>query len=154
MKTLIIYFSKTGKTASVAAQMAERLAADSYEIEEAVSYTAADLDWTVPSSRANQEQADESARPAYKGELPDLSQYERVIIGHPTWWARPPRILQTVMEDLDLSGKMVATFATSGGSTYSQAQEIMNQMLVDPVKGEVLSTSQEIEKWLQQSELM
>lgn len=154
MKTLIIYFSKTGKTASLAAQMAERLAADSYEIKEAIPYTAADLNWTVPSSRANQEQADESARPAYKGELPDLSQYEQVIIGHPTWWGRPPRILQTVMEDLDLSGKRVATFATSGGSTYSQAQEVMNQMLVDPVKGEVLSTSQEIEKWLQESELM
>ena len=118
-KTIILYFSKTGTTEKVAEVIASKLGADVYQIVEAVPYTNADLNWNNPTSRANIEQGDESARPAYKGELPDLTSYDQVIIGHPSWWGWPPRIIQTVMENLNLAGKRVASFATSGGSTYS-----------------------------------
>ena len=153
MNTLVIYFSKTGTTRAVADMMAERLGADRYEIKEVVPYTSADLNWNIPTSRANQEQADEGSRPAYAGSLPDLTAYDQVIIGHPTWWGRPPRIIQTVIEDLDLVGKRVATFATSGGSTYSQAQEVMNRILDHPVRGAVLSSKRDVDKWIEQNHL-
>lgn len=148
MKTLVIYFSKTGTTRAVADMVAERLGADHYEIKEAVPYTAADLNWNIPTSRANQEQADENSRPAYAGNLPDLTAYDQVIIGHPTWWGRPPRIIQTVLADLDLTSKQVATFATSGGSTYSQAQEVMNRILDHPMRGAILSNQRDVNAWI------
>lgn len=118
-KTIILHFSKTGTIEKVAEVIASKLGADVYQIVEAVPYTNADLNWNNPTSRANIEQDDESARPTYKGELPDLTSYDQVIIGHPIWWGWPLRIIQTVMENLNLAGKRVATFATSGGSTYS-----------------------------------
>lgn len=154
MKTLVIYFSKTGTTAGVAQTIAERLAADTYEIKEADPYTSADLNWNVPTSRANQEQGNEASRPAYAGTLPDLSNYDQVMIGHPTWWGRPPRIIQTVIEALDLTGKKVASFATSGGSIYSQAQEVMDAMLNHPIKGQVLSNRRDIDRWLAVSQFV
>lgn len=153
MKTLVMYFSKTGTTQAVAETIAERLGADSYAIKEAVPYTSTDLNWTVPTSRANQEQGDEASRPAYAGQLPDLTAYDQIIIGHPTWWGRPPRIIQTVIEDLDLRDKRVATFATSGGSTYSDAQLVMDKLLDHPIKGRVLSSPATINRWLSESGL-
>lgn len=148
MKTLVIYFSKTGTTKALAEMLADRLGADTYQIEEAQPYTSADLDWNVPTSRANLEQGDDDSRPAYKGKLPDLSSYDQVIIGHPTWWGRPPRLIQTVIEHLDLSGKRLATFATSGGSTYVQAQTVMDRILDHPAPGCVLNNERNIVSWL------
>jgi flavodoxin len=154
-KTLILYFSKTGTTKRVAEAVASRLNADIYSIEEEDTYSHQDLDWTLASSRANKEQKDSKCRPAYKGKLPDLSGYHTVIIGHPIWWGIPPRILYTVLEDLDLSHKKVAAFATSGGSTYSVSQdEIKNIIGPQDIEGRVLSGQNAVDKWLTESGLL
>ena len=137
-KTIILYFSKTGTTEKVAEVIASKLGADVYQIVEAVPYTNADLNWNNPTSRANIEQ----------GELPDLTSYDQVIISHPIWWGWPPRIIQTVMENLNLAGKRVATFTTSGGSTYSEAQAVIDQMVKNSARGRVLSNQTEATKWL------
>ena len=55
-------------------------------------------------------------------DFPDLSQYENVLIGHPIWWGIPPRMIASVIDDLDLNGKNLTGFATSGGSTYGRSQ--------------------------------
>lgn len=85
-KTLVMYFSSTGHTRRAADIIAQKLNADTYEIKAENPYTPADLDWNDPGSRANREQNDGGSRPAYQGELPDISRYDTVIIGHPTWW--------------------------------------------------------------------
>ena len=119
-KTLIIYFSMTGHTEQVAHRMAKSLGADLFRIREALPYSKNDLDWTNPDCRANLEQKNSASRPLYQGNLPDIADYDTVIFGHPIWWGIPPRILYTVIEGLDLTGKRVASFATSGGSSYGK----------------------------------
>ena len=84
-KTLIIYFSMTGHTERVAQQMAESLGADLYRIQAEHPYTKNDLDWTIPDSRANLEQKNPTSRPLYQGDLPDIADYDTVILGHPIW---------------------------------------------------------------------
>lgn len=147
-KSLIIYFSITGNTKRVAQQMARKIGADLYQIDVENPYTSKDLEWIIPNCRANVEQKDSASRPAYHGKLPDISQYDTVIFGHPTWWGIPPRIIYTVIEALDLTGKKVASFATSGGSTYSDAQIEMDNLLKNPVKGRILSSETSINSWL------
>ena len=112
-KSLIIYFSITGNTKRVAQHMARKIGADLYQIDVENPYTSKDLDWIIPSCRANVEQKAPASRPAYRGELPDISQYDTVIFGHPIWWGIPPRIIYTVIEALDLTDKKVPSFATS-----------------------------------------
>ncbi|MGT2924389.1 flavodoxin [Streptococcus caviae] len=149
IKTLILYFSNTGTTKRVAELMAQELGADLYRILAEQDYTAADLTWTNANCRANQEQNDEASRPAYSGSLPDLTSYDQVIIGHPIWWRIPPKIIRTVLEDLDLTGKKVASFATSGGSDYHEAQRAMEQWTgLRLPKGQILSSSASVKKWL------
>ena len=63
----------------------------------------------------------EKARPAYAGELPDLSEYDAVFIGSPVWWGDWPMIMYTFFEENAeaLSGKSLIPFSTHEGSGLS-----------------------------------
>lgn len=42
--------------------------------------------------------------------------YDIIFIGYPIWWGDAPRILSTLVESYDFSGKTVVPFCTSGSS--------------------------------------
>ena len=115
-KTLVSYFSATGNTKAAAQKLAEELGADLYEITPEVAYTSADLDWRDKGSRSTQEMRDRSSRPAVKGRCENIADYDTVWIGFPVWWYTAPTIVNTFIEALDFSGKVLNVFATSGGS--------------------------------------
>lgn len=58
---------------------------------------------------------DKSFRPPIAGTT-DVSVYDTVIIGFPVWWYTAPTIINTFIESVDLSGKTIKAFCTSGGS--------------------------------------
>lgn len=120
MKTLVAYFSASGITASVAKEVASAANADLYEIKPGVRYTSADLNWMDKKSRSSVEMSNPASRPEIVKELPDLSQYDTVIIGFPIWWYVAPTIINTFLESGDFSGKKIALFATSGGSGFGK----------------------------------
>ena len=62
-KILVACFSATGTTMAVAKRIAAACGADLREIRPAVSYSAADLDWTDKGSRSCRENADDACRP-------------------------------------------------------------------------------------------
>ena len=113
---LVVYFSATGTTRGVAEKLAEGLSADLYEIVPAEPYTDADLDWNDSKSRTSIETDDPACRPAIAGELPDLTPWDTVFIGYPIWWGDTPRIVSNFVEHVDLTGKTLAVFFTSGSS--------------------------------------
>lgn len=114
-KTLVAYFSVSGTTAGVARRLAAVTGADLYEIKPRQKYTAADLDWTDPSSRSTVEMKNLSARPEIQSTF-DLSNYQVIFVGFPIWWYLAPTIVNSFLESGDLRGKTVVPFATSGGS--------------------------------------
>ncbi len=120
MKTLVAYFSASGITASVAKEVASAANADLYEIKPGVRYTSADLNWMDKKSRSSVEMINPASRPEIVKDLPDLSQYDTVIIGFPIWWYVAPTIINTFLESGDFSGKKIALFATSGGSGFGK----------------------------------
>lgn len=61
-KTLVVYYSATGSTERVAGYIADAVNADTFELVPVTPYTSADLSWTTPGSRVNQEHDDESLR--------------------------------------------------------------------------------------------
>ena len=130
-KTIVAYFSASGTTASVAAEIAKAADADLFEIRPEKPYTAGDLDWTDRKSRSSAEMKDESARPAIAGDLPDLSAYDTLYIGFPIWWGIAPRIINTFMEGCDLSGRKIVIFATSGGSSLPYAVDDLRRKYPD-----------------------
>lgn len=121
-RALIVYFSASGTTARVARKIADATGADLYEIRPAQPYTEADLDWTDKKSRSTVEMNDRSCRPAMAEPVPDMSQYDTILVGFPIWWYVEPRIVDTFLDSCDLSGKTVIPFATSGGSGIDRAE--------------------------------
>ncbi len=112
---LITYFSASGVTKSVAEAIANENGYDIFEIVPEEIYTPADLDWTDKNSRSTIEMNDRQFRPPIKGSC-DVSGYDIVAIGFPVWWYTAPTIINTFIESVDLNGKTIKVFCTSGGS--------------------------------------
>lgn len=94
---------------------AGHLGADYFEIEPAEPYAAEDLDYGDETTRATAEQNDPATRPAIAA-APDFTAYDVVLLGHPIWWGKAPRLMCTLLGGADLSGRKVAEFCTSGSS--------------------------------------
>lgn len=107
-KTLIAYFSLSGKTKAVAEKIAALTGGDLYEVKTAQPYTGDVI------ATAKKELAD-NARPALAAPLPDISGYDTVIIGFPNWCKTMPMAMFTFLEGLDLKGKRLLPFITHGG---------------------------------------
>ena len=120
-KTLVIYFSCTGNTKSAASKIAELAGADIYELNAKEPYTSDDINYSNDNCRANVEMNDSNARPALGGEKIDLSSYDNIIIGYPIWWGTMPRIINTLFDSYDFTGKVILPFCTSGGSSVNRS---------------------------------
>ncbi len=118
---LVAYFSATGTTAAVAADLAEATGATLYEIKPAVKYTDADLDWRNENSRSSVEMKDKESRPEIVKDLEDAGSYDTIFIGFPVWWYTAPTLINTFVEAYGFEGKTVIFFATSGGSDLKKA---------------------------------
>ena len=114
--TLVVYFSATGTTKSVAEKIAGVTGADIYEIVPMELYTEADLNWHDSDSRTTHEQDDKSIRPGIASDKLSLDGYTTIYVGYPIWWGEEPRIMDTFVENYDFSGKTMIPFCTSGGS--------------------------------------
>ena len=117
--TLVAYFSASGTTAKLAKTLASAANADLYEIKPEIPYTDADLNWNNSKSRSSIEMNDKTFRPAISGKVENMNQYDTIYVGFPIWWYVAPTIINTFLEQYDLSGKTVALFCTSGGSGLS-----------------------------------
>ena len=92
-RTLVVYFSRTGEqytvgvidhgnTAIVAEMIAEETGADLFVALPEDDHYPMTYDELTDVAKKEQNQKD---RPAYSGEVPDLSQYDTVFVGAPVW---------------------------------------------------------------------
>ena len=118
---LVAYFSASGVTAKAAEAIAKAVGGELYEIIPQAPYTAADLNWNDKHSRSSAEMQDEQSRPALAAPVKDLSGYDTAFVGFPIWWGVEPRVVDTFLDQAELSGKRMFPFATSGGSGMAYA---------------------------------
>ena len=123
--TLVAYFtaSELRTTERVAKRLAEATDADLFEIIPALAYTTEDLDWKDEDSRSTIEMKDSTARPEIAVKVENMDQYTTIYVGFPIWWYTAPRIINTFLEQYDLTGKTIIPFATSGGSEIGKSGE-------------------------------
>ena len=112
---LVVYFSTDDTVKAVALTAAEALEADVFEIVPEQPYTDDDLAYYT-NCRADKEQNDRSARPAIAVWPESLEQYNVICIGYPIWHGQAPKILYTLLEGVDVSGKTIVPFCTSASS--------------------------------------
>lgn len=74
-----------------------------------------------------QEQQRKNIKPALKS-VPNMQDYDTVFLGFPLWWYKLPMAVQNFVEQVDLSGKKVVLFVTSGGTGFSNTTKQMKQL--------------------------
>ena len=123
--TLVAFFSASDAhiTAQVAKTLAEAADADLFEIVPEKIYSADDLNWKDEQSRSTIEMKDSTARPGVASKVENMDQYTTIYVGFPIWWYTAPRIVNTFLEQYDLTGKTIIPFATSGGSGMGNSGE-------------------------------
>ena len=150
---LVVYFSTDDTIRAAAYTVADALSADLFEIQPVEPYTADDVNYHNSQSRTSIEQNDPQARPAIAVLPEDLNGYDTIILGYPIWWGQAPRILYTFMESVDLSGKTIIPFCTSGssgaGSSASNLQKLTGENTVwfDAKRISKGSSAEEIRAW-------
>ncbi len=113
-KSVVVYFSETGNTETIAKKIAELGGFDIFKIEAAQPYLDEDLTYDSD-SRARVEQDNPTTRPEIAKPI-DVSKYDTVYLGYPIWFGSAPRIIFTFLESNDFEGKNIIPFCTSGST--------------------------------------
>lgn len=155
---LVVYFSRTETTKSLAEYAAEYLNADIFEIEAAVPYTDEDIAYYTD-CRADREQNDKSARPEIAGKVENMEQYGTIILGYPIWHGQAPRIIDTFLESYDFSGKTIVPFCTSHSSGIGDSDTYLHELVSDSVtwkegrRFEAETSKETMIQWLNDTEI-
>ena len=157
-KVLVAYFSASGQTAKLAKTLAAATGGDLYEIVPEQPYTSADLDWMDPKSRSTIEMKDKSFRPAVSGSVENMEQYDTIYVGFPIWWYVAPTIINTFLEQYDLSGKTIVPFATSGSSGMGNTNAELKPscpgaVLVEGKRFSANASMEDLDTWIKTLEL-
>ena len=120
-KALVLYYSQTSNTKTVAKEIALRLKAD---IEEIVPLKPYDGDFDATISRCMQEK-EQGIVTEIKPIAADLSKYDIIFIGYPVWFGTYAPPVETFLKQTDLSGKKIVPFCTFGsGGLVSSALDM------------------------------
>lgn len=149
---LIVYFSQTGNTETVANIIHDNVGGDIVKLETTEAYPS-DYDELV--NYAHQEQQ-EDARPELSTVIENIEQYDTIFLGYPNWWGDMPMAIYTFLDTYDLSGKTIAPFITHGGSGLSGTpeniqEEELNASVTEGLAidgDEASDSSEDVVEWL------
>ena len=124
---LVVYYSATGNTESVAGYIAQATGGDLFEITPAEPYTDEDLNWSDENSRVTREHEDESLRDVEltATTVENWDSYDTVFLGYPIWWGIAAWPVDTFVEANDFTGKTVIPFCTSSSSGLGESGQLL-----------------------------
>ncbi len=109
-KMLVLYYSQTSNTKTVATEIATRLNADIEEIALVEPYDTA-FQATIDRCKADREKG---ILPEIKPLKSNVADYDVVFIGYPVWFGTYAPPMASLLDKVDLSGKKVVPFCTFG----------------------------------------
>jgi len=123
METIVLYYSRTRKTAVVAETIAEEIDADIMEISDLKNRSGI-INYANASIDALREIKTDIEPPTV-----DLNKYGIVYVGTPTWAGKPAPAIITMIDKCNFKGKDVILFATMGGRGGEQVIERMREKI-------------------------
>ena len=131
-KSLVVYYSRKGEnfmpggiqvlekgnTAYAAEHIAAAIGADLFEIDTVKPYAAA---YKECCKEAVAEKA-ANARPAIKGTVENMAQYDTIFVCFPNWCGTAPMCVFSFLESYDLTGKKIAPLCTNEGSGLANSE--------------------------------
>lgn len=110
-KTLVIYYSLTGRTRDIAQKIQAKTNADIYEIKTTQPLPAGPALYT-----GVKKQLGTKAYPAIETGWPALAGYDTIFIGAPVWWYTAATPFLAFLQQADFQGKKVVPFSTQGSN--------------------------------------
>ena len=153
MKNLVAYFSTKGNTKIVAEKINKVVDGDLFEIIPRQPYTDEDLNYMNKQSRSTIEMEDKSSRVEILNKVDDISIYDTIYVGFPIWWYTAPHIINSFLEQYDLTGKTIIPFATSGSSDMGKSSNDLKESakganVLEGKRFPVNVTEEEIKEWI------
>ncbi|MBR4632496.1 MAG: flavodoxin [Elusimicrobia bacterium] len=110
-KTLVIYYSLSGRTKDIALQIQSLTNADIYEIkpkEEIKSGPALYL--------TSKKQISSGEYPEIVNDFPNIEEYNTIFVGSPIWWYTAAPVVLEFLKEFDFQNKNVVPFSTQGSN--------------------------------------
>ena len=154
-KKLIVYFSYTNNTKTIAELIQKKLNCDILRIETKVPYS---NDYqTVVDDEQNSEASNHI--PEIKDINIDLNEYDTIILGTPVWWYRPCPAIRALLTKYDLSTKTIIPFATNAGwlgRTFKEIKKlcpnsnVINEknIFFESYSSNLVTSTDEINDWI------
>ena len=124
-KMLVLYYSETGTTKTVAEELQKQLGADMETIEAVKPY-----------SGNFQETMQRGQREMQSGETPELkplksiiADYDIVFLGYPIWFGTYAMPIATLVKDNDFAGKTIVPFCTFGSGGLNTSSDALKKAL-------------------------
>ncbi|OYD07054.1 hypothetical protein CHM34_13620 [Paludifilum halophilum] len=153
--SIVIYFSRSGNTENLAQQVAAHTGADVLELQVENPYPA-DYEKTVDRATEERESGD---YPELATQIPDLSQYDTIFLGHPIWSMTIANPIARFLEDNneELSGKSIAAFSTNSGYGDGSSVDRISELSPDStilenytvVDEEAMDSQDDVKAWLE-----
>lgn len=129
-KSLVVYYSSTGNTKTVAKYIADETGADLFELVPKELYTSDDLNWNNKDSRVCVEHDNSDKRNVELSSktVDNWDSYDTVYIGYPIWWGIAAWPVNTFISSNDFTGKTVIPFCTSSSSELGESGKLLADM--------------------------
>lgn len=158
-RSLVVYYSWSGNSESLASEVAGILGCNTVEVELTTPYAATSDQELYPIAQAEIAAIDNEGRyPSIRTTVSDMDKYDNIIICYPLWYSRMATPMQSFLHNhaAQLAGKTLALICTSASSGISQTVADARRLCPDSTIPEALwirassvgSARANIEQWL------
>ena len=110
-KTLVIYYSLSGKTKNIALQIQSLTNADLYEIK-----PKEEIKQGPSLYLTSKKQISSGNYPEIVNDFPNIEEYDTVFVGSPIWWYTAAPVVLEFLKEFDFKNKNVVPFSTQGSN--------------------------------------
>lgn len=110
-KTLIIYYSLTGKTKDIAQQIQSLTNGTLYEIK-----PKEEIKQGASLYLTSKKQISSGDYPEIMNDFPDITEYDTIFVGSPIWWYTAAPVVLEFLKEFDFQNKNVVPFSTQGSN--------------------------------------
>ncbi len=135
-KSAVVFFSLSGNTRKVAEKIAHAIGADAIEIKTATPITGT-YDEIVERAKG-----DVAAKHTPEIAPIDISNYDHIIVGTPTWWYTMAPAVRTFLSSTDFASRRVDVYITHAGWAGTGVRDMQ---AIAKSGGATVGTSIEIE---------
>ena len=124
-KTLVLYYSETGSTKTVAEELQKQLGADIESIEAVKPYSG-NFQETI---QRGQHEMQSGQWPELKPLKSTLAKYDVIFLGYPIWFGTYANPIVTLVKGNDFAGKNIVPFCTFGSGGLNTSSDALKKAL-------------------------